>query len=404
MLGKVGLTGALAAAILGAAPANALSPTPAPVNIAAADNAFGFALLKAVQKEEPHGNVVLSPVSAALDLAIALNGASGTTATEMQKALMLEGLDLGAVNSANAELIKILRTPTQNVTLSVWDSLWTDSRRVKLHADFVAEAQRSYDAQVEDLDFSKPDAPAYINGWVDKATHGKIPKVIESIDPNQVALLLNAIYFKGEWSKKFDKSATHDGSFTLANGSAVTVPRMAQNATFDYFATADVQAIRLPYDKGDLAMDVFLPSKTSSLSAFEGTLTQANWNAWQGRFSAQEGTIELPRFELKNTYDLNGPLQSLGMVQAFNPNEAEFAKMADRRVSISQVKQLTYLKVDEEGSEAAAVTSIGIVAMAVRQTPPPFHMIVDRPFLCAIEDRRSHALLFIGAIYNPNGT
>lgn len=405
MLGKTGFAAALATAtVLGAVPAGALSPTPsptAPVDVAAADNAFGFGLLKSVQKEQPRANVVLSPVSAALDLAIALNGASAETAAQMQKALALEGMDLAAVNSANAQLIKLLRTPTPSVTLSVWDSLWADSRRVTLQATFVSQAQRWYDAQVEDLDFSKPDAPGYINGWVDKATNGRIPKVLDTIDPSEVALLLNAIYFKGEWSHKFDTTKTHDASFTLANGSSLTLPRMVQSDHFDYFENGEVQAIRLPYGKGDIAMDIFLPSKTSSLSAFEGALTPANWNAWQARFSSQQGTIELPRFELKNTYDLNGPLKALGMVRAFDPNAAQFTKMADRRVSISAVKQLTYLKVDEEGSEAAAVTSIGIVALAVRQTPPPFQMIVNRPFFCAIEDRRSHALLFVGAIYDP---
>jgi serine protease inhibitor len=216
-----------------------------------------------------------------------------------------------------------------------------------------------------------------------------------------VALLLNAVYFKGQWTHKFDKAQTHDRGFTLADGTGKTVPRMAQSGKFEFFETPDVQAIRLPYGKGDLAMDVFLPAKTSSLAAFEAGLTPQAWGAWQGRFVKRSGTIELPRFELRNNYDLNGPLQALGMVRAFSAQAAQFTKMSNRPVSISSVKQFTYLKVDEEGSEAAAVTTTEITMTAIRPEEPPFSMIVDRPFLCAIEDRRSHALLFIGAIYDP---
>lgn len=402
MLGKLGLTAALvAAAVSGAAPAGGLMMPPAPVDVAAADNAFGFGLLKAVQKDHPQSNVVLSPVSAALDLAMALNGASGETAAQMQTALALQGADLVAVNSANRKLIAQLRTPATDVTLSVFNSLWTDKRRAPLRADYIAQMQQWYLAEVEDLDFGSPDAPGYINGWASKETHGKIPEVIKSIDPSAVALLLNAVYFKGQWTHKFDKAQTHDRAFTLADGTTKTVLRMAQSGKFDFFETPDVQAIRLPYGKGDLAMDVFLPSKTSSLAALEAELTPRFWSAMEARFARRTGTIELPRFELRNNYSLNDALQSLGMVRAFNPHAAQFTKMSDRPVSISSVKQFTYLKVDEEGSEAAAVTTTEITMTAIRPEEPPFSMIIDRPFLCAIEDQRSHTLLFIGAIYDP---
>jgi serine protease inhibitor len=402
MLGKNGLTAALAAAtVLGASPAGALSPTPAPADVAAAGNAFGFGLLKAVQKDHPQSNIVISPVSAALNLAMVLNGATGETAAQMQKALALEGMDLGAINSANAELISGLRTPTQDVELSVFNSIFTDKNRAPLREDYVAEVQRWYKAEVQDLDFSSPDAPGHINGWADKATHGRIPKVIDTIDPMAIALLLNAVYFKGQWTHKFDKAKTHDKPFTLAGGTSKTVPLMSQSGKFEFFATPDIQAIRLPYGKGDLAMDVFLPAPKSSLTALEAELTPQTWQAWQQQFVKRSGTIELPRLELKNHYDLNGPLQALGMVRAFSAQTAQFSKMSERPVSISSVKQFTYLKVDEQGSEAAAVTTTEITMTAIRPEEPPFSMIVDRPFLCAIEDRRSHALLFIGAIYDP---
>jgi serine protease inhibitor len=187
------------------------------------------------------------------------------------------------------------------------------------------------------------------------------------------------------------------------------VPRMAQSRRFDYFETGDLQAIRLPFGEGDLVMDVLLPAKSSSLGALEKELTPEHWKDWQARYAPRPGRIELPRFELRAKYRLNEPLQTLGMTRAFQPEGSQLTGMLAApgrpgagRFFISSVLQSVFWQVDEEGSEAAAVTSIGIRAAAVVRQPPPFQMIVDRPFFCAIEDRRSGALLFVGAIFDPS--
>ncbi|MBV8365739.1 MAG: serpin family protein [Candidatus Eremiobacteraeota bacterium] len=398
----------VAAAFLCAAASPGSTP-PRSVDTAAASNEFGFDLLNALQKTQPGKNVVLSPVSAALDLSIALNGASGQTADEMRKALALPKTDLDALNAANAELIKATLAPSDGVTLHIADSMWADSRRAAFRAAFVEQAKRWYDAQVADVDFSDAGTPARINRWVDEQTQGKIDKIVDRISPSDVALLLNALYFKGQWTHKFDPAQTKPKPFGQVTGASKNVPMMAQHGKFDYFQTAGVQAIRLPYGKnGELAMDVFLPANESGLAAFETQLTLQNWSAWQSRFAETSGTIELPRFELKAQYGLNDALQALGMRAAFNGRAADFRAMFEPGAAhganffISYVKQATYLRVDEEGSEAAAVTSIGLTMMAVHQQPPPFHMVVDHPFFCAIEDRRTRALLFVGAIYDPS--
>jgi serine protease inhibitor len=170
-----------------------------------------------------------------------------------------------------------------------------------------------------------------------------------------------------------------------------------------------MQAIRLPFGTGDLVMEILLPASTSSLAALEAQLTAEHWKEWRAHYSLRPGTIELPRFELKSDYHLNGPLQSLGMRRAFERNGAELAGMlssapghaSTEHPYISSVLQSTYWKVDEEGSEAAAVTTTGIRATAIARPEQPFQMIVDRPFFCAIQDRRTGALLFVGAIYDP---
>jgi serpin B len=399
----------VAATVFGAAATHAALP--ASVDVAAADNAFGFRLLNAVQKTIPSGNVVLSPVSAALNLSMALNGADGQTRQEMLAALSLSGSELGAINTANAQLIKVIRTPAKSITLSVADSLWVDSRRAALRPDYVKQTQAWYDAEMTDVDFSSPSAATRINSWASKETHARISKVIDRIDPADLALLLNAVYFKGQWAHKFDQAQTQQRDFTLAGGSVKQVPRMAQSGRFDYFETPEMQAIRLSFGEGDLVMEVFLPAKSSSLGALEAQLTPAHWAAWQAQYAPRSGKIALPRFELKSNYRLNEPLQSLGITRAFHPEGAQLTGMVSsapgqpraERFFISSVLQSTYWKVDEEGSEAAAVTTTGIRATAVARPEQPFQMIIDRPFFCAIEDRRSGALLFVGAIYDPAG-
>jgi len=396
------------ATLLGSAVTHAALSS-ASTNVADADNAFGFRLLNAVQKTIPSGNVVLSPVSAALDLSMVLNGADDQTRQEMLSALSLSGWELSAINEANAQLIKVIRTPANSITLSVADSLWADSRRVTLRPGYVKQTQAWYDAEMTDIDFSDPTAATQINGWASKETHGRIAKVIDRIDPADLLLLLNAVYFKGQWTHKFDKAQTQQRDFTLAGGSIKPVPRMAQSGRFDYFETPQLQAVRLSFGDGDLAMEVLLPAKSSSLGALEAQLTAEHWTNWQAQYAPRSGTIELPRFELKSNYRLNEPLQALGMTRAFHPDGAQLTGMFSSapgplrtsRFVISSVVQSTYWKVDEEGSEAAAVTTTGIRASAVARPAQPFRMIVDRPFFCAIEDRRSGALLFVGAIYDP---
>jgi serpin B len=324
----------------------------------------------------------------------------------MLAALSLGASDLGAINTANARLIKAIRTPAKSISLSVADSLWADSRRATLRPDYIEQTQASYDAEITDLDFSDPGAATRINSWASKQTSGKIPKVLDRIDPADLVLLLNAVYFKGQWTHKFDKAQTQQRGFTLAGGAVKQVPRMAQSGRFDYFETPQMQAIRLPFGDGDLVMEVLLPSKSSGLSVLQAGLTAEHWKGWQAQYAPRSGKIELPRFELKSNYRLNGPLQSLGMTRAFQPAAAQLTGMFSAAAGqaragsffISSVLQSTYWKLDEEGSEAAAVTTTGVRAAAVEQL---FQMIVDRPFFCAIEDRRSGALLFVGAIYDP---
>ncbi len=261
---------ALILAALSTAPSHAAPPADAgpPADAAAADNAFGFRLLNAVQKATPTDNVVLSPVSAALALSMVLNGASGETKDEILGALSLAGGASMPSTRRNAQLIKLIRTPDTDVTLSVADSLWVNRRRATLRPDYQARMRASYDAEIGDLDFADPNAAARINAWASQETHGRISKLIDRLDAADLSLLLDmTVYFKGQWTYKFDKAQTQQRDFTLAGGSVKQVPRMAQTGRFEYFETGDLQAIRLPFGEGDLAMEkCLLPAKASSLA------------------------------------------------------------------------------------------------------------------------------------------
>jgi serine protease inhibitor len=378
-------------------------PATSAVEVVAADNAFGFRLLNAVQKTTPGRNVVLSPVSAALNLSMVLNGADGQTRQELLDTLSLPGSDIQSINAANAQLIKMLGTAVPGIALSVADSLWVDARRATLRPGYATQLRASYDAEAIGLDFSQPGAAGQINSWASKETRGKIPKVLDRIDPSDVLLLLNAVYFKGEWTHKFDPVKTQPRDFTLGSGANKQLLRMAQSGRFDYFETPAMQSIRLSFGAGDLVMLILLPAKSSGLGALETELTPEHWKSWQGQYASRSGTIELPRFELRSDYRLNRALQALGIKRAFS-SEAQLTGMLSRtgRLSISSVLQSTYWKVDEEGAEAAAVTSTGVRALAVPRPEQPFQMIVDRPFFCAIQHQRTGALLFIAAIHDPS--
>ena len=396
----------LATSLFGASIPDPAMPA-ASVDVAAADNAFGFRLLNAVQKTVPGSNVVLSPVSAALNLSMVLNGAGGQTRQELLATLSLIGSDVSAINDANARLIQMIRTPAASINLSAADSLWVDSRRATLRPDYVERMQASYDAETTALDFSQANSAGRINTWASKETQGKISKVIDRIDPADLLLLLNAVYFKGEWTHKFDRSKTQQRDFTLDSGTTKQVARMDQSGRFDYFETPQMQAIRLPFGGGDLVMEVLLPAKSSRLSVLEIQLTPEHWKDWQAQYAPRPGTIELPRFELKSDHHLKGPLQALGMRRAFQTGAQLTGMLSPAQgqtgqLSISSVLQSTYWKVDEEGSEAAAVTTTGVRSTAVARPEQPFRMIVDRPFFCAIQHQRSGVLLFVGAIYDPS--
>jgi serine protease inhibitor len=363
---------------------------------------FAFKLFAELTKSNIEQNVFISPTSVALALAMMYNGARGETARAIIRTLELGEIGLDALNRANAALIESLHALDSHIALMIANSLWAQ-QGISFAPDFLKSNQDFYRAEITTLDFGAANAVATINDWVERNTAGKIETIIDQIDRSTVMFLINAIYFKGRWAKPFDPRRSREMPFTLSGGHQKQLTMMAQTGKFDYYAIQGFQAISLPYGAGRASMYIFLPERRSSLRAFRRELTHKSWDTWLRHFRPAEGTIVLPRFKLAYEATLNDPLKALGMAIAFDQRRADFSGMiADGKPSanIDQVKHKTFVEVNEEGTEAAAVTSIGMI----RTTMAPqrnFSMIVDRPFFCAIRDNQTGALLFIGAITDP---
>jgi serine protease inhibitor len=361
---------------------------------------FGLKLFSNIAKSNGDSNVFVSPTSIAIALSMLYNGASGTTKQEMTSAMSLSGLDIKTLNEANQSLRESLQNPDPNISIAIANSLWSREGFSFRH-QFLRVTRQFYDAQVTSLDFASSDAVEIVNQWVDEHTQGKITRIVERFDPNDVLLLINAIHFKGSWTEPFDEKLTTQQPFYLTNGTSKQHPLMSRQGSYRYYENQQFQAVRLPYGKNQVSMYIFLPRKDSNLNSFLGQLNSQNWNQWLSQFKERKGLVKIPRFQLQYEIELQNALAALGMKAMFNEAQADFTNLTSEKVKVDSVKHKTFVEVNEEGTEAAGVTSIGIQVTSAPSPTESFTMIVDRPFLCAIRDDRTGTILFMGKIVNP---
>jgi len=370
--------------------------------LASANAGFGFGLLKQIVREQPATNIFISPYSVSAVLEMIWNGAAGNTRREMERVLGTSGFQAAALNAAYRDTEQSIRKAQSNVVLTIANSIWYRPG-IELKPEFVSVNKEFYGANLSLLDFTDPRAAGIVNAWAHQNTHGKITSIVQPPIPGTTQMLLaNAVYFKGTWMSKFDPKETKERAFNLRNGAQKQTPMMQQHGKFAYQEGSSFQAVRLPYVGGRLGMYVILPATNSSLEKVLGDLDAGSWqNTILPRFGSREGGVILPRFKLDYGVDLKPPLMALGMKLLFAPGSADLSRMSAAPLYVDEVKQKSFVAVNEEGTEAAAVTVGTVAVTSVHQPQKPFEMIVDRPFLFLICDNQSKVILFMGLVFEP---
>lgn len=359
-----------------------------------ASNAFSFGLWHTINQATRDSNVFVSPLSVSFALGMTMNGANDRTYQEIASALQFEGVPLASIDSGYKSLIGLLGTLDPSTTLAIANAIFYKSGIPFTHS-FLNDAAKWFDAEVKPQNFDdKPATLKAVNGWADAKTNGKIPKLLDDYDPRMVMFLLNAIYFKGSWRERFDPALTADAAFHAVGGDQ-TKPLMHREARMSYAETSTYQAVDLPYGDSAFTMTVILPKPGSSVESVAAGLTPDSWSTLASSYHNQLVDLFLPKVTLSWKRALIPDMQALGMRLVFT-DAADFSRMTTNYpVAISLLQQNTFVAIDEEGTEAAAVTIVGVVPTSA---PVAVTMRVDRPFIFVIRERLSGTVLFMGKI------
>ncbi|WP_347840071.1 serpin family protein [uncultured Draconibacterium sp.] len=366
-----------------------------------AENEFGLELFQKIyDEEEKYDNIMVSPLSVSLALAMTYNGANGETKTAMEETLKVYGLTPEEINQSYASLVAALQSLDPKVILEIANAIYYKNG-FAVERDFVSTNQNYYDAEVEGLDFNSPRALETINNWVADKTHNKIDKILENISAEHVMFLLNAIYFKGIWQTEFDEDNTKNLPFYLNSETAINVPTMIKTESLPYYSNNLFEAVKLAYGAGNYNMFVFLPQAENSVEDIVEELSVGNWKTWMESFTDTVNIdLKLPRLKYKYEIKLNDVLSNMGMGIAFRRGQADFTGInKNGNLNIDYVKHKTFIEVNEKGTEAAAVTVVAIELTSVGPQNKQFN--VNRPFLYAITEKDTGAILFLGTVKNP---
>lgn len=368
-------------------------------DIVTANTSFAFDIFNALNQEDPGSNLFISPLSISTALAMTYNGAKGSTLQAMEKTLHFAGSDRSVINESFFNLLAHLKDVDDQITLTLANSIWI-REGAQIQEAFLTQNRKTFHADIEYLNFAKPDAADIINGWISDATNALIEEMIDPPIPGNVVMyLINAIYFKGQWMRTFDTDLTFDGQFYAQDGAVQTVPMMRSQDTLEFTETEDYKAIRLPYGKGKTSMIAILPEEGKELDDFIAALdAQTFYEIRSSLQTTEEVILQLPRFKIEyGIQDLTDSLTELGMGVAFGP-EADFSDMRSG-LFISQVLHKAVIEVNEEGSEAAAAT---VVVMKESAAMDPITFIADRPFIFVILDDITGTILFMGKLASVN--
>lgn len=387
-------------------------PEPNPIDldlkskeIIQSDNAFGMDIFKLINEKETKTNFMISPLSISMALSMAYNGAETDTKAEMAAALRIEDFTRDELNATYKKLIEALTTVDPKVTMEIANSIWYRNT-YNVEQNFLDVNSTYYDAEVQKSDFTDPKMVDVINDWVSDKTHKKIPTIIDNIDPSAVLFLINAIYFNGSWTQEFNAENTYSGAFSVSENNFTEAELMQRLDTVNYFSNETFSAIEMPYGHGNFNMMLMLPNYEKSINDVVEQMDAENWTAWQDAFvKTNDVDIVVPKFKIEYEKKLREILELMGMEQAFT-EQADFSSINQNKdLYISEVLHKTFIEVDEEGTEAAAVTAIVFETTSIDPNEPQkvyFHC--TRPFLFAITEKDTGAILFMGKVGNPKAT
>ncbi|MCK5764034.1 MAG: serpin family protein [Clostridiales bacterium] len=354
---------------------------------------FAIDIFKTLNEEDLNDNIFISPLSISTALSMTYNGALGQAKEDMMAALRYSNIDLNVLNTTYRNLIDYLEQADEEVELLISNSIWYRKGDV-IKEDFLNTNKDFYDAEVRDLDFSDEQAAHTINNWISESTKGKIEKMLEPpISPDVVMYLINAVYFKGEWTNKFDESDTYSSDFTNINNKKESIELMRRYGEVEYTTSSDYKAVKLPYGQEKIAMYVILPDENVDINTFIKEFSLEKLDKIKEDMSTiDDVNLQIPKFKLEyGIKNLNASLSSLGMASAFG-SSANFDNIRDN-IFISRVLHKAVIEVNEEGSEAAAVTVVEMKESAVEE---PIRFIANRPFLFLINDESTDTILFMG--------
>lgn len=380
-------------------PGNEVNPVEIPASVSNGTTSFAFNLIHALQETQPaEENFFVSPLSLHMALGMLLNGAEKETADEIQKALKMDAVALADLNAAYKTLINDLPVADSKVSLGLANSVWYRND-FSVENDFQSVLKNSFESEVTGLPFDDA-AKDRINKWASDKTNGKIQKVLDKIQPQHVMFLLNALYFKGDWQTRFDAKKTQDTPFRLENGQSKNVKMMFAESDFKVGSGSNYDAVRLPYANGQFNMTLLIPRGQNTVDEVLEGITGDEWSQLNmGKMTERGITIGLPKFTLEYSAQLKETLKGMGIKRAFGES-AQLGKInKTAELYVDFVKQDAYLGIDEQGTEAAAVTTIGVGITSAGPEPPRF--ICDRPFGLVISENTSNTILFMGRIKNP---
>ena len=371
------------------------------------NNAFTLNFFQSLNGKMKNRSIVCSPLSITYVLSMVNDGATGTTEQELEQTLGFHKGGIQAVNDYCKNLIDNLPHVDEKVQLNIANAIFVNDK-YQLKKQFQQDMANYYDAKAEALDFSSPSTLGRINGWCDEKTRGMIPTILERVDPRTVSYLLNAIYFKAEWASMFEKNETREEVFTTPDGET-RVPLMHQNVYMNYLRNDQYAAVSIPYGNGQWMMTVMLPEDGKTTDDVISSLAASGWSTDFLKNPLREARryavdLKLPRFETAfDTDDAGGLielLKGMGIRRAFDGNSAEIPNMCENgNLYISMMKQKAKIKVNEEGSEAAAVTIAGVNCTSAggdTQEPPKATFHANRPFVYLIHEQSSGVILFVG--------